>query len=318
MSQSARSLIHRYLPEFPARHCGVVHEDTSDFMRIVHGDVIPLGGLHYLVLKDEMERRFGIEDPKYWVKRCKVLETGQWRILKLVFYEEFPVRVGDMDILCHRSPRKESRILHLVRGDGRFMQGVTRCDVAGNEVRILDVVQGRRLDLVVHALDMDHETYFRERFPELARRFVGACEALAFLHSYDERHGDVRRDHLFVERGSGNWRWIDFDYTFDFRERPFSLDVFGLGNILLYLVGKGDLSAETMAERGLPESSAQAIRQEDRLMLFPYRVANLRRFLPYVPEDLNRVLLHFSQGANVTYDTVGELLGDLVPCLDRL
>ncbi|WP_461210450.1 protein kinase family protein [Desulfocurvus sp. DL9XJH121] len=318
MSESARSIIQAHLPDFPTLRCGSIREDTSQFMDIGYGDVVPLAGRHYLVLKDEMERRFGLEDPKYWVKRCKVLETGERRILKLVFYERFPVRLGGMEIPCHRSPRKESRILELVRGDARFMQGVTELDGAGNEVRILEIVQGRRLDLAVHAVDLDHETYFRERFPELARLYVGACRALAFLHSHDERHGDVRRDHIFVESGSGAWRWIDFDYTFDFRERPFSLDVFGLGHILLYLAGKGDLTRESMAELGLPAGRVADIGAGDGLLLFPHRVANLRKLYPYIPEDFNRVLMHFSQSSNVSYDTVEELLDDLLPCLERM
>jgi hypothetical protein len=58
-------------------------------MRITGGDVIILAGEHYLVLRDEMERSFGVEDPKYWVKRCRHLESGERRILKLVFYETF-------------------------------------------------------------------------------------------------------------------------------------------------------------------------------------------------------------------------------------
>lgn len=314
--ESARPVIQEYLPDFPARYCGVLRHDTAEFMNVKYGDVVPLAGRHYLVLKDEAERRFGIEDPKYWVKRCKVLETGERRILKLVFYERFPVKIGGLEIPCHRSPRKESRILHLVRGDGRFMQGRTVLDGAGNEVRVLEVVQGRRLDVLVHRIDMDHEVYFRERFPELAKGFVSACRALEYLHSYDEKHGDVRRDHLYVEHGTGAWRWIDFDYTFDFSERPFSLDVFGLGNILLHLAGKGDLTRESMAERGFDPALAASVEPSDRLMLFPYRVANLRKLYPYVPEELNHVLMHFSQGANVFYDTVSEFLDDLLPALE--
>ena len=318
MDASARSIIHEYLPDFPARYCGAVREDTSDFMSVRHGDVVPLDGLHYLVLKDEVERRFGLEDPKYWVKRCKVLETGERRILKLVFFERFPVRIGGLEILCHRSPRKESRILDMVRGDPRFMQGHTARDGAGNEVRVLEVVQGRRLDVALHRLEMEHEVYFHERFPGLARHFVGACEALRFLHEAAEKHGDVRRDHLYVEYGTEQWCWIDFDYTFDCRERPFSLDVFGLGNILLHLAGKGDLTRESMAERGLGADALRSVEPGDRLILFPNRVANLQKIYPYVPNKLNRVLLHFSRGTNVFYDTVDELLGELLPALDEL
>jgi hypothetical protein len=39
-----------------------------------------------------------VEDPKYWVKRCRELETGERRIIKLVFYENFPIRLGPVEI----------------------------------------------------------------------------------------------------------------------------------------------------------------------------------------------------------------------------
>jgi hypothetical protein len=53
-----------------------------------------------------------------------------------VFYEKFPVSMGSMQIECYRSPRKEARILDLVKGDMRFMQGYSRDDAAGNNVRV--------------------------------------------------------------------------------------------------------------------------------------------------------------------------------------
>ena len=44
---------------------------------------------------------------------------------------------------------------------------------------------------------------------------------------------------------------------------------------------------------------------------FVQRVANLRKIYPYIPESLNRVLLHFSEGANLFYDAADQLLEDL-------
>jgi hypothetical protein len=46
------------------------------------------------VVADMREGRFGIDDqPKYWVKKAVELETGELRILKLVFHEEFTTRM---------------------------------------------------------------------------------------------------------------------------------------------------------------------------------------------------------------------------------
>lgn len=145
MSESVKQILERLQPDAYVDRYGQVYTDTGDFMRITGGDIIVLNNEHYLVLRDEMERSFGIEDPKYWVKRCRHLETGMRRILKLVFYEKFFLQLGEIKVPCYRSPRKEARILDLVRGDDRFMQGFSAEDTAGNNVRVLDVIRGNAL-----------------------------------------------------------------------------------------------------------------------------------------------------------------------------
>ncbi|GAB7079308.1 protein kinase family protein [Megalodesulfovibrio paquesii] len=314
----AKELILAYYPEFGQSRFGRLVTDTTEFSRIDYGDVIALETGHYLVYRNEAERRFGLEDPKYWVKRCRHLETGETKILKLVFHEHFPLRIGQLEILCHRSPEKEARILDLVRGDMRFMQGVCTLDAAGNNVRILDMVRGKPIDEVVSALEMDHATYFRTRFPDMLARFLNACEALAFLHSHHEKHGDVRRDHLFVEYGTGLCRWIDFDYAFQSNENPFGLDIWGLGNILLHLTGKDLYTTHDLHTRGFDPEILADLRPEDMSLMFTHRVMNLKKLFPYIPGTLNRVLMHFSAGAPVYYETVSEFLDDLRPVLQAM
>ena len=121
MSREVMELLNRFRPGLSVARYGDIFTDTTEFMEIESGDVIRLDNLHYLVIRDEAERSYGIEDPKYWVKRCLVLETGERRILKLVFHEHFPLKLGNLEIECYRSPEKEARILDLVRGDMRFM-----------------------------------------------------------------------------------------------------------------------------------------------------------------------------------------------------
>ncbi|WP_029896364.1 serine/threonine protein kinase [Desulfohalovibrio reitneri] len=318
MSSEVSELIRAYCPSFSAKHAGRIVEDTSEFMSVDHGDVIRLGGRHYLVLRDECEQRFGIDDPKYWVKRCREMESGERRILKLVFHETFPIKLGDFEIRCYRSPEKEARILNLVRGDLRFMQGETIPDAKGNPVRVLDIVRGRRLDLRVEDIDADHETYFHEHFPGILNKFMGACEAISFLHSRWEKHGDIRRDHLLVEYETGAYRWIDFDYAFDFHENPWGLDIFGLGNILLFLAGKGEHTTQNLAEKGFSDEVLSSLEPDDFTLMFANRLANLGKLYPYIPRELNNVLLHFSIGTYVFYDHVEEMLDELRPCLRLL
>ncbi|MGB9712358.1 MAG: serine/threonine protein kinase [Dissulfurimicrobium sp.] len=311
MSEDVRQLIKDLRPNLSIGRFGRIFTDTTEYMEISYGDVIALGGLHYLVLRDEAERSFGIEDPKYWVKRCTVLETGDRRILKLVFHESFPLQLGKLVVKCYRSPEKEARILALVRGDRRFMQGITIKDERGNPVRIIDIIRGKRLDETVADIEADHRTYFFEFFPEILEKFMGACEAIEFLHSKGEKHGDIRRDHLWIESGTGHYRWIDFDYTYDFHENPFGLDIFGLGSIFIFLAGKGIYNLQAI--EGLGRIEARLV-PGDFSLLYPNRLVNLKKVFPYIPDELNRVCMHFSSDVEVFYESVDEFLRELDIC----
>lgn len=308
---SVRALIERFKPPVSVSTFGAVFTDTTEFMSISYGDVIALGGRNYLVLGDERERRFGMEDPKFWVKRCVELESGQYRILKLEFQETFDQHIGPLTISCHRSAAKEARILRLVAGDPRFMQGQGIRDERGNLVRVLERVAGRRLDLNVEDLHEDHHAYFHKIYPGILTRFIEACRAIHFLHQNGESHGDIRRDHLYVDHKTGDYCWIDFDYGYDTTENPYGLDLFGLGNILAFITGKG---VHTIQDH----SGRQDISEADCALFFRHRIVNLRKLFPYVPEQLNRVLMHYSAESEVFYETVPELLADLEPCLDIL
>lgn len=305
--------VQRILPSLSPRDRGVVYADTTEFMNISYGDVIALNGRRFVVIRDEAERRFGMEDPKFWVKRCRDLDTGELHILKLVFHEHFDQTIGSVTIRCFRSPEKESRILDLVREDARFMQGATMLDAAGNPVRVLEMIRGHSLDNVVEEIEADHQTYFQNNFPEILEKFIGSCEAVRFLHDHGERHGDIRRDHIWVEHATRRYRWIDFDYAYESTENPFGLDLFGLGNILLFLTGKGVHTVHDLA--GQDPDFADGLEPEDFSLLFRNRLVNLRKRFPYIPVSLNRVLLRFSAGTDVFYESVEELLDDLRPCL---
>ena len=317
MSRIVKNLVQKMHPHTSLGRFGNLYTDTTEFMNIDHGDVILVGGLHYLVLRNEKESSFGVEDPKYWVKRCRELETGERRILKLVFYEKFPINLGDIDVVAYRSPRKEARILDLVRGDDRFMQGFSVDDSAGNNVRILSVVRGKRLADMVDELDVDHRAYFFDYLPEILEKFLVACEGIRLLHVHGENHGDIRRDHLFVEYSTGNYVWIDFDYTYDFHENPFGLDLFGLGNMLLFLVGKRFYTPHNLSQF-LHKEHQEVFEYNDFSMLFKSRLVNLGKVYSYLPEELLVVLMHFSLGAHIFYTYIDDFLTDLNRCIKVL
>ncbi len=296
------------LARVPARFKIVT--DTTDFFRVDYDDVVILGERPYLVRNNEREGRFGIDDEqKFWVKRAIDLTDGTTKILKLVFLERFVAKVGSLTFECVRSPKKEARILDMVRGHPHFMQGFSLKDSAGNIVRILDFIQGEKMaDCVLHA-GKNHEDYFYNHLPSILDEYLELIEAIRFLHVRGEKHGDVRRDHIIKEGATGHYRWIDFDFNYLHKESMFGYDLFGLGNILVYLVGQGDITTQGLRQSASP--AFDGLSMEDLNIIFNNRVVNLKKVYPYIPDALNLVMLHFSVGANVYYDNCEQLLTDL-------
>ena len=287
--------------------------DTRDFTSIDYGDIIAVDNRYFLVIAYTREGRFGVdEQPKQWVPKTVDLETDVVHIVKLVFHETFTVTFGSFSILCYRSPEKEARVLELVQGHDRFMQGYGVEDAAGNLVRILDVIRGRRLDKHIHDLTSPHEEYFFTSLPPLLGEFLECVRAIAHVHAHGFRHGDIRRDHIYVEYDTGHFRWIDFDYDFHLPERPFALDLYELGNILLYLLGMGHFhETEVLDHPRMGPKVMQGIGPEDYSILSRNRIVNLRKLFPYIPKRLNDICMHFAQGTPVFYDSVDEFASDL-------
>jgi len=284
--------------------------DTSDFFRLETGDVLLLEGRPYLMRSSVREARFGLDDEvKHWVKRAVDLITGQMKIVKLVFYEKFTATIGGIVFECFRSPRKEARILELVNDHPNFMHGRTMPDDHGNLVRVMDYIFGDSLAGRVADIEQDHRTYFYETLPGIMADYIRCVEAVRFLHEHGEKHGDIRRDHILIDTDSGHYRWIDFDYNYRHRENIYGYDLFGLGNVLIYVVGKGDvlLPDLRMQDPGI----LPRLTDEDFNIVFHNRVANLQKVFPYIPDSLNRVLLHFSRGANWFYEHTTQLIQDL-------
>jgi hypothetical protein len=300
----------RWMPDRGGRGQIKIVRDTTDFFQVQFNDVIQIGDRAYLIRHNAKEGRFGLDDEvKHWVKRAIDLESEEHKIIKLVFYEKFMAHVGEIAFECFRSPKKEARILDLVKGHPNFMQGFSVKDEKDNVVRILDFIYGKALPRFVDDIVADHETYFFERFPAILDNFLQCVEAIRFLHDNGEKHGDIRRDHIFVDRESGDFRWIDFDFNYRHRENIYGYDLFGLGNILMYLAGKGDVLLQDL-KRERPDV-LDTLFEDDVNIVFHNRLANLRKAFPYIPERLNFVLMHFSRGARWYYEHTSQLLEDL-------
>ena len=284
--------------------------DTSDFFRVDYNDVVILAGTPYLMRNYTREGRFGLDDePKYWVRKAIDLKNQEAKIIKLVFHEEIEARVGEITFKCVRSPGKEAAILEMVAGNKNFMQGTAVRDEAGNIVRILDFIQGKRFDELIYGLAENHETFFYQHLPEYLAVYAEMVQAIGLLHDQGQKHGDIRRDHILLERKTGNYRWIDFDYDYYHEANMFGYDLFGLGNILVFLVGGGDVTVQQLHAMNSPLLAR--LSEDDMNIIFNNRVANLQKIFPYVPDTLNYILLHFSNGANLYYENTRQLLEDL-------
>jgi serine/threonine protein kinase len=290
--------------------------DTTEAMNIHRGHVLALGDDLYAVMGNCYETRFGISDqPKYWVLRSTDLETGEDKIIKTIFNEEFIVRIGELRIRCYRSPQKESEVLELTRGDMRFMQGRTVFDSADNQIRILDFIPGPTLFDHILAWKEEHEAYASGEMQNILHRLIESIEAIDMLHEHDLCHGDIRNDHIIIDRMNDRFRWIDFDLKQDFSD----FDVWSAGNIIAYVVGQGIQSFhQVMRSDEFSDSVRNSLTPEDASVFFNYRIMNLQKLFPYIPDSINDILMRFSVGTTDYYESLTEVAEDLGNALDRI
>jgi hypothetical protein len=199
------------------------------------------------------------------------------------------------------------------------MQGYSTLDAVGNLVRVLDIIQGTRLDTVIGRIECDHDYYLATHAEDFLRRFLRSVEAITLLHNHGFKHGDIRRDHIFVDKKDGQYRWIDFDYDFYLPERPFALDLIGLGNILLYILGRKNFRpVDVLSSPEMGKKVFATLDSNDLSLLSQDRVFNLKKLYPSLPKCLNDILLHFSNGTSVMYDTATEFYDDLAASIQQV
>ncbi len=287
----------------------IVWDDTTNYMAIQRDHVVRLQDDLFLIRGHAHEERFGLEgQPKFWVKRAIDLRTGQAHILKLTIEESFKIRVGAVEVLCVRNPEKEAKVLALVRGDPRFMQGHSTHDSRGNLVRIIDFIHGVTLLAYVDSIRLPHEEYCRSSLPSILAKVTDNLAGLQHLHDAGLCHGEIRSDHLLIEQGTHAYKWIDFDLE----QASLEFDVWSVGNILHRIVAKGVRTFRDALDL-CPQLSGKLF-QEDASIFFPQRIMNLQKVHPYLPDKLNDVLLRFSAGARVGYNRLSQIVDDLREC----
>jgi len=290
-------------------------EDTTNYMSIAGGMILRIAGNDYFITGDAKEGRFGIDDqPKFWVKYACDLADGARKVIKMVFYEEFTSREGPFLIRGTRSPFKEAHCLEIMADHPRFMHGFSVRDTAGNLVRIIEHLRGKSLYVTLSELEMEHESYFHEVFPSVMDQVIECIEALKLLAERGEHHGDVRNDHIIIERDTGVYKWIDFDFSVSYED----YDIWSCGNIITFVTAKRIIGFKEVVEHPerFPACRDCTFSADDALLFYKYRVANLKKLFPYIPEKLNRVLMNFSQGTYFFYENFDDLISDLREAMD--
>lgn len=283
--------------------------DCPDFMNINGGDVYRIERQDFFILGDTYELRFGIGDqPKYWAKHAIDLTNGAHKIIKFIFYEEFVAHIGPLRIRCYRSPEKESEILNLVRGDKRFMQGITMQDQGGHTIRVIDFIKGKPLYAYIFDCELSHKTYYYQQVPWILKNILKSMEAIKFLHDNKQCHGDIRNDHIIIERETNQFRWIDFDLTQNYLD----FDLWSIGNILNFILGKGIKTFyEVRRSNQYSQSIKDSLNSADAAAFYKYRIMNLKKLFPYISDKLSDILLHFTLNSNRFYENIENIIDDL-------
>jgi hypothetical protein len=286
-----------------------IWENTTNFFNIISGDVLRLGGRDYYVYGDAKEGRFGMDDePKPWVKFAFDLTSGRRKVIKLVFDEAFSTRIGLFLIKATRSAQKEAAVLDAVRGHPNFMQGFSVSDTGGNLVRILDHISGK--SLFNHILDqrMDHLSYYRTLFPALLENLIVCIDGMRYVFQKGLHHGDIRNDHIFIESGTGTYKWIDFDYSVTHLD----FDLWSIGNLIIFAAAGGLLLHRDVTEH--PEKyplCRSGISADDCSLYHKYRIANVRKVYPYISQRLNDICMRYAIGGLNLYEGYDAMIADL-------
>lgn len=286
-----------------------ITEETDNYLNINGGMVWRFMDNDYFIFNNAREGRFGIdEQPKFWVKYAADLTSGEKKVIKFVFYEDLSFKLGRLSIKGFRSPEKESRILDIVRGNQGFMQGITQRDGHGNFIRIIDFISGTPLFKYIHHFNQPHEEYFYETLPDILKKIIGCIKGIAFLAKNGQHHGDIRNDHIYIENKTGVYKWIDYDFFINYDD----FDLWSIGNIITYAAAKGIRTFRDVSQNpGKYPHCKSCLTNEDGLLFYPYRIANLAKIYPYIPKEMNDILMKFSIGTEDYFENFQEQIDAL-------
>ena len=173
---------------------------------------------------------------------------------------------------------------------------------------MIDFIKGQSLYAYIIECDLPHEEYYYKLVPWILTNIIKSFEAIKFLHENNFCHGDIRNDHILIERDSETFRWIDFDL----KQNYLDFDLWSLGNVLSFILGKGIRSFyEIYNSDRYSNSLKDSLNSEDASAFYNYRIMNLKKLFPYISEELNDILLHFTVNTNIFYENIKNIIEDL-------
>ena len=187
------------------------------------------------------------------------------------------------------------------------MQGYTLKDTKDNLIRIIDFIEGDTLFNYIQTVDKNHEQYYYEDLPDILHKLNDCLQGILLLHNNYTCHGDIRNDHIIIDAHTKKYRWIDFDLNQNIPD----FDLWSLGNIINFVVGKGINSfSGIMKSKHFSNTIKRSLTHEDASAFFEYRIMNLKKLYPYISEQLNDILLHFTLHPKVYYTKTCNLIRD--------
>ena len=151
-------------------------------------------------------------------------------------------------------------------------------------------------------------TYSSKRFPGILKSFMECIEAIRFIHQHGDKHGDIRRDYIPIDRPTRS------------TAGSISTLINGTGKIFTVTISLASVTfwyfwpvREICWFRNWRKKPPSLAGTQARgcHIVFNNRVANLKKIYHYILKTLNRVLMHFLKNTYWFYEHSAQLLDDL-------
>lgn len=195
-----------------------------------------------------------------------------------------------------------------------IVRGYSLVDESGDILIVTEFTEGEKLQDYLSEFGVDHKRYFLESFPEILNNFMGAIRGVEHIVK-NGFYNEFAIYHIWIDKKTG--RYILFDFDLPSTELSKLQALKDLESSTISNIG-GSL-CEIVAPLGIYEYEAV----HDEEMYFDelgitdadfneYNLlVDLQKVYPYIPDELNKILLRFGRDASNPYTSISELYSDL-------